>query len=81
MKKNEFVAIKGLDLKELRDKARAFKKEIAELTLDKNRNILKDLKSIDKKRKDLAKVLTVLTAKQLLEKLTPKIENNKKGIK
>ncbi len=69
MKKNEFVVIKGLDTKELRLKAKAFKKEIADLTMDKNMKKLKDLKSIDKKRKELARVLTVLNQKELLAKL------------
>lgn len=69
MKKNEFVVIKGLDIKELRLKAKAFKKEIADLTMDKNMKKLKDLKSIDKKRKELAQVLTVLNQKELLAKL------------
>lgn len=69
MKKNEFVIIKGLDIKELRLKSKAFKKEIADLTMDKNMKKLKDLKSIDKKRKELAQVLTVLNQKELLAKL------------
>ena len=78
MKKNEFVIVKGLSLKELSVKIKSLKKEIAELTLDKNMKKLKDLKSIFKKRKDLAQVLTVFTAKQLLEKLEPKVEEEKK---
>lgn len=69
MKKNEFVIIKGLDIKELRIKLKVFKKEIADLTMDKNMKKLKDLKSIDKKRKELARVLTVLNQKELLAKL------------
>ncbi len=71
MKKNEFVAIKGIDLKELKEKLKALKKEIADLHLDKNMKKLKDLKSISKKRKDLAQVLTVLNQKKLLAKLDP----------
>ncbi len=72
MKKNEFVIIKGLSIKELKQKAKIFKKEIADLNMDKNMKKLKDLKSIDKKRKDLAQVLTVLNQKELLAKLEPK---------
>ncbi len=77
MKKNEFVIIKGLDIKELRLKSKAFKKEIADLNFDKNTKKLKDLKSIDKKRKELAQVLTVLNQKELLAKLEPKLEKGK----
>ncbi|TSC87344.1 MAG: Uncharacterized protein G01um10147_665 [Microgenomates group bacterium Gr01-1014_7] len=69
MKKNEFNQIKGLSIKELIDKTKQIRKEIADLTLDKNMNKLKDLKAISKKRKDLAQVLTVIKQKQLLEKL------------
>lgn len=69
MKKNEFVIVKGLDIKQLNQKAKALKKEIADLTMDKNMKKLKDLKQIDKKRKELAQVLTVMNQKQLLAKL------------
>ena len=78
MKKNEFVQIKGFDLKELKIKAQALKKEIADLVLDKNMKKLKDLKSIDKKRKEVAQVLTVLRQKELLAQLEPKVEEQKK---
>lgn len=75
MKKNDFVQIKRLDLKELIVKSKVLIKEITDLTMDKNMKKMKDLKSISKKRKDLAQVLTVLRQKQLLAELTPKIEN------
>lgn len=83
MKKNELAIVKGLDLKELKDKIKTLKKEIAELTMDKNMKKLKDLKSISKKRKDLSQVLTVLNQKQSLAKLeqnvaTKKVEEQKK---
>lgn len=78
MKKKEFVIIKGLDIKELKIKIKTLKKEIIDLTLDKNRNKLKDLKSISKKRKDLAQSLTVLNQKQTLAKLEPVIKRSKK---
>lgn len=74
MKKNEFVQIKGLDLKELKVKVKALKNEIASLTLDKNMKKLKDLKMVSKKKKDLAKVLTVIRQKELLSQLESGIE-------
>lgn len=83
MKKNELAIVKGLDLKELKDKIKTLKKEIAELTMDKNMKKVKDLKSISKKRKDLSQVLTVLNQKQTLVKLeqnvaAKKVEEQKK---
>jgi len=78
MKKNELAQIKGLDIKELTEKAKTLKAEISKLTMEKNMKKLKDLKTISKKRKDLAQILTVLRQKQLLEELTPKTENSEK---
>lgn len=72
MKKNELAQIKGLNNKELKDKAKSLKEEIANLVLDKNRNKLKDIKAYFKKRKDLAQVLTVLRQKEMLEQLETK---------
>ena len=75
MKKQEFVQIKGLDLKELKVKAGVLRAEIANLTLDKNMKKLKDLKTISKKKKELAKVLTVIRQKELLMQLESEVEN------
>lgn len=77
MKKNELTQIKGLDMKELREKAKAIRKEIANLVMDKNMKKLKDVKLVYKKRKDLAKALTILRQKDLLAKLEPKTEVTK----
>lgn len=75
MKKNDFVQIKGLDVKELRLRVKAIKSEIADLISDKNMKKLKDLNSISKKRKDLAQVLTVLRQKELLKQLESRVES------
>lgn len=72
MKKQQFTQIKGLDVKELIEKVKTFRKEIADLVLDKNMKKLKDLKAVGKKKKDLAQALTVLRQKQLLAELEPK---------
>lgn len=77
MKKQEFVQIKGLDLKELKVKAGVLRAEIANLTLDKNMKKLKDLKTISKKKKELAKVLTVIRQKELLIQLETEVESQK----
>lgn len=84
MKKNDFIDIKGLDKKSLVKKAHDLKKEISELVLDKNMNRLSNVKSIDRKKYDLAQVLTVLRQKELLgmlesDKVSADNGKNKKG--
>ncbi|MDD5146968.1 MAG: 50S ribosomal protein L29 [Candidatus Daviesbacteria bacterium] len=69
MKKNIFLQIKGLDVRELKVKAKALKEEIANLTLDKNMKKLKDLKMVSKKKKELAQILTIIKQKELLVQL------------
>lgn len=78
MKKNELNLIKGQSIKELADKAKGLRKEIAGLLIDLNMKKLKDTKSVFKKRKDLAQVLTILRQKQTLEQLES--ENSKSQI-
>lgn len=74
MKKNDFIQIKGLDIKELKDKAKALRSEIEKLTMDKNMKKLKDIKQVSKSKKDLAQVLTVLRQKELLSQLESKVK-------
>lgn len=82
MKKNELKQLAAFSTKELVEKAKQLKKEIANLTLDKNMKKLKDTKSIFKKRKDLARVLTVLKQKELLGELESRVgEKVKEGDK
>lgn len=69
MKRNDFLEIKKMDLTALVEKTRQTKSDIANLELDKSLNKLKDVKSISKKRKELAKMLTVLRQKTLLEEM------------
>lgn len=79
MKKQEFVIVKGLDIKELRSKVKAIKEEIADLTLDKNMKKLKNLKVISNKRNDIAQILTVMQQKILLAVLELKAAEVQKG--
>ena len=92
MKRQEFMQIKGLDLKELKFKAKTLREEIANLTLDKNMKKLKDLKMISKKKKELAQILTVIRQKEELSVLSSQLsdkgqsvvgesDNSKKGAK
>ena len=73
MKRNELTQVKALNVKELKDKAKSLKDEMDNLVIDKNTNKLKDKKVIFKKRKDLAKVLTVLRQKELIGELEGKV--------
>jgi large subunit ribosomal protein L29 len=66
MKKAEYSEIKNLDVKALIAKAKEINKDLTELKLKKD---VKDIKSGFKKRKDLARVLTVLRQKQLIVNL------------
>lgn len=70
MKKKEFVQVKSLDIKELKEKSKTIQKEITDLMIDKNMKKLKDLKTISKKKKELAQILTVVRQKEQLEQLS-----------
>jgi ribosomal protein L29 len=72
MKKNDLTDTKALDIKALRERAKKLRSEVADLHLDKNMNKLADTKTIWKRRKDLAQVLTVLKQKELLAMFEPK---------
>lgn len=67
--KNHLKEIKDLSLKEINQKINTAKLELADLSLDKNTNKLKDIKSASKKRKNIAQMLTILRQKQLIESL------------
>ncbi len=75
--------IKVLDITALIARAKALKMEINDLVLDANINKIKDLKSINKKRKEMARVLTSMAQKKLIALLEPKTEavEEKKEVK
>ncbi len=54
------------------------RKELADLILDKNTKKLKDVKAIFKKRKEIARIMTMLKQKQLVGKLEGELEVSKK---
>lgn len=72
MKKKEYIQIKGLDLKELTVKLNGLRKDLANLVMDKNMKKLKDLKSVSKKKKEIAQILTLIKQKELLATLEVK---------
>jgi ribosomal protein L29 len=72
MKKTELNEVKNMDIKALIERSRNLKKEVLDLVIDKNLGKIADLKSISKKRDELAQVLTVLRQKQILESVESK---------
>lgn len=72
MKKKEFVSIKGLNVKELNEKVRVLKKEIAGFVMDKNMKKLKNVRTISKKRREVAQFLTLIKQKEMLVQLEVK---------
>ena len=80
MKRNELIEIKKLTVADLMKKATGLKKEIADLVLNKNMRKSTDLKSISKKRKDLAQILTFATQKQLLGEIEAQVRAKKAKI-
>lgn len=79
MKKQELADIKKGDKKFLTDQVGKIKQEIADLVMDKNMNKLKDLKSIFKKRQNLAQILTVLKQRELVERLEGSLSKEEQG--
>lgn len=79
MRRNDLLKIKQLDQKELIDKVRNLQSDIADLIVDKNMGKLKDVRTVYKKRKNLAQVLTVLRQKQLLQELEARVEKSNKN--
>lgn len=73
MKKKDLQDIKTLSLKVLGDKVKQAKSEIADLILDKNTKKLKDVKVIFKKRKEIAKMMTMLKQKQLVGEIEKEV--------
>lgn len=77
MKKNDLTELKNLNIPAIEAKVADAKKDLANLVIDKNMSKLGDFKVLDKKRKDVAQMLTVLNQKLELQKL----EDNLKKMK
>lgn len=74
MKKIELNEVKNLDVKAIVGKVTDLRKELAKLQLEKDK---KDVKMASRKRKDLARFLTILQQKKLLEQLQNQKEERK----
>lgn len=69
MKKNDLAEIKKANVTSLKERAVKLKNEVSDLYLEKAGGKLKNLKVIQNKRDDLARILTVLRQKEMIEKL------------
>ena len=78
MKRAEFNQLKNLDSEKLFLQVKSLKQDLSKLMIDKNSQKLKDKREFFKKRKDLAKVLTVLRQKELLNELESKSQKSQK---
>lgn len=79
MKKNDLAEIKGLDIKAIMARVKKVRDEITESVMDKKMGKMKDLKTIYKKKKDVAQMLTVIRQKELLEQLEPNPSTGAQG--
>jgi ribosomal protein L29 len=69
MKKDALKEIKTIEIKELVGRVTKAKQELAGLVLDQNQRKLADVRTVFKKRKELAQMLTILRQKELLAML------------
>lgn len=69
MKKTDLAEVKKMEMAQIRSKLKRITLEAQKLKLDKAVNKLTDLKSISKRRKDIAQMFTILRQKELLAKL------------
>jgi large subunit ribosomal protein L29 len=65
MKKKEMNELKEKDLKALKDLAKKVDQEIFKLKMDKRTAKLKNVSSLGQKRRDLAKIKTIIREKEL----------------
>ena len=69
MKRSIFAEIKLLKTEEIKKKVNSLRIDLEEAVLNKNMRKLKNVRSVSKIKKDIARVLTILGQKELLEKL------------
>lgn len=69
MKKSQLTDIKKMDAKAVLERVKQVKLELQRLELDKSLGKLTDIRTIGKKRKDVARMLTVLNQKLMLAEM------------
>ena len=75
MKTQEFKQVKTLGVDELKVKLVKAQEDLAQLVLDKNMKKLKDLKSLSKKKKEIAQFLTIIKQQELIKDLESRVES------
>lgn len=73
-KQNTLIEYKDLDIKALEERVKTAKKEVQDLLIDKNMSKLKDLRSLSKRKKEIARMLTIINQKKLIATLEQKGE-------
>lgn len=73
MKKQALAEIKKIDIQALKGRMQHSGIELQKLVLDKSINKLTDVKTLRRKRKDIAQIATILRQKELLNQLEEKI--------
>lgn len=73
MKKQALAEIKKMDIKDIEERIKSSNEEMQKLVLDKSINKLTDVKTLRRKRKDIAQISTILRQKELLNQLEERI--------
>lgn len=73
MKKQALAEIKNIDIQALKGRMQHSNEEMQKLVLDKSINKLTDVKTLRRKRKDIAQIATILRQKELLKQLEEQI--------
>lgn len=69
MKKTDLLDLKKLDIEVLRQKVSQERNELSNLIMDKKMSKLKDIKTVSKKRKTIAQLMTILRQKEIIKEL------------
>ncbi len=85
MKKTEFKELKTLKPDDLTKRALILSKELANLVMDQhsesNSKGNSDVKLVYKKRKDIARILTIIRQKELLGEIETKVKGKGESVK
>lgn len=79
MRKHDLADFRKREPEALREQVKRLRMEIADLLVEKSSGSTKDIKTVSKKRRDLAQILTILRQKELLAELERIEEPKEKG--
>ncbi|MEX2028700.1 MAG: 50S ribosomal protein L29 [Candidatus Curtissbacteria bacterium] len=77
MKKKDLEQLKSQDIKTLKKKVDDLKKEAANFKIEISLGKVKNVHSISQKKKDIAKIMTILNIKSKIAKIEVKTKVNK----